>query len=212
MPAPLSAVPANDVSHAVSSAGLFLYVASANGGVSVYPLGGTAPVGTLSQGVDLPTAIAFDKLGNLYVANHDGGPSGRGFVSVFAPGAATPERTISNGVSVPYSLGFDSKGDLYVANYIRALTAPKLNNGSVTAYKPNADAPFRKLEGVDHPHQIAIDSRDDPYVAELKYLHMYAPSASSPTRTLGYKNPLGTAIDSKDRLYAGFWRLRFFSE
>lgn len=183
----------------------FLYVASASGGVSVYPLGGTVPVRALSHGVDLPTAMAFDNLGNLYVANHDGGPSGRGFVSVFAPGATTPERNISDGVNVPYSLAFDSKGNLYVANYIRALNAPKLNNGSVTVYKPNAETPYRTITSVDHPHQIAIDSKDTLYVAELKYLHAYAPGATSPARTLGYTNPLGIGIDSQDRLYAGFW-------
>lgn len=204
VPAPLSALPANGVSQAVSSASQFLYVASAKGGVSVYPLGGTAPVRTLSQGVDLPTAMAFDKVGNLFVANHDGGPSGRGFISVFAPGATTPERKISNGVNVPYSLAFDSKGNLYVANYIRALSAPKLSNGSVTVYKPNADAPFRTITGVDHPHQIAVDSRDDLYVAEVRYLQAYAPGATSPARILA-SYPFALATDSKDRLYAGLW-------
>jgi hypothetical protein len=187
-----------------SSSGQYLYVASAKGGVSVYPLGGTAPIRTLSKGVDLPTAIAFDKLGNLYVANHDGGPSGRGFISVFAPGATTPERKISNGVNVPYSLALDSKGNLYVANYIRALDAPKLSNGSVTVYKPNADKPYRTLTHTPHPHQIAIDSSDDLYVAGLR-LELYAPGATTPTRSFGRFLPFAIGIDSKNRLYAGFF-------
>ena len=207
----LASVLAACASHAATSApplpyvrsavaGQFLYVASANGGISVYPLGSTVPVRTLPA--DLPTAIAFDRSGNLYVANHNGGPNGRGYVSIFAPGSSAPARTISIGINVPYSLAFDSKGNLYVANYIRSTDAPKSNNGSVTVYRQNNDAPYRTILGVDHPHQVEIDGRGNLVVAGQR-LEIYAPGAVVPTRTL-IKRPLAFGIDSKNRIYAGW--------
>ena len=186
-------------------AGQFLYVASASGGISVYPLGSTVPVRTLPA--DLPTAIAFDRSGNLYVANHNGGPNGRGYISVFAPGSAKPARTISQGVNVPYSVAFDSKGNLYVANYIRAPDAPKLNNGAVTVYRPNTGTPYRTITHTAHPHQIVVDSKDNLYVAGLS-LELYAPGATKPERNFGIiprQRPTAIGVDSKDRLYAGFF-------
>ncbi len=63
---------------------------------------------TISQGVDVPEALAFDDSGNLYVANCGSClSSGSDTVTVYAPGSMSLLRTISQGVSLPLVLRFD---------------------------------------------------------------------------------------------------------
>lgn len=74
--------------------------------ITVYSPGSTSPSWTISDGVSgggLPyygygTQMAFDKSGNLYVANFAEG------VSVYAPGGTTPIRTITQGITNAYSV------------------------------------------------------------------------------------------------------------
>jgi DNA-binding beta-propeller fold protein YncE len=60
---------------------------------------------TISQGMMLPNALAFDGSGNLYVANF-GSASSTGNVTVYAPGSTKVLRTISIGVDYPNALAF----------------------------------------------------------------------------------------------------------
>lgn len=187
---------------ASATATKFLYVASASGGVSVYPLGTTVPIRKLSA--MQPMALAFDRSGNLYVANHNGGPTGRGFVSVFAPKATAPKRTISSGVNVPYSLSFDSKGNLYVANYIRSLSAPQ-TTGSITVYKPDSGTPYLTITtGANHPHQIAVAAGDELIAATKTTLQFYSAGKTTPSRSKVFDGGLaGIGLDGTDHIFAG---------
>ncbi len=88
--------------------------------------GAPAPTVTLSStanSLDSPFSLAFDRSGDLWVAN--GGP-GTGSVVEFTPGqlaasgAPTPGVTIttngSGSIAVPTSLAFDGRGDLWIGN------------------------------------------------------------------------------------------------
>ena len=77
-------------------------------------------VGTLAPGAtaaerpsrpDRRDALAFDRYGDLFVAN-----AGSNTVTEFAPGSTTAETTYTSGISHPAALAFDSSGNLYVAN------------------------------------------------------------------------------------------------
>jgi sugar lactone lactonase YvrE len=85
-----------------------------NGSANVYAPTDDKLIRVITTGVADARAIAFDQLGNLYVANE--GPHPPGSVAVYAPGAASPSRSITNGVDEPSSLAVDNSGNLYVAN------------------------------------------------------------------------------------------------
>jgi hypothetical protein len=78
-----------------------LYVANErlSGGedsVQVLPVGSQKRSRTITDGVSTPDALAFDGLGNLYVANY-----GNATVTVYAPGTTTVSESISEGISTP---------------------------------------------------------------------------------------------------------------
>ena len=86
-----------------------------NFNVTVYRPGETEPYRTITDGISLPSALAFDSSGDLYVANW-GSNMFRSTIAIYAPGSSSPRREISNGISYPLSLVFDASDDLYVAN------------------------------------------------------------------------------------------------
>jgi len=64
-----------------------------------------------NTGLSLPTGLALDSAGNLYVANY-----GNSTITKFTPSGAGSVFA-STGLNGPESLAFDSAGNLYVANY-----------------------------------------------------------------------------------------------
>ena len=76
--------------------------------MSVVGPGGGA-VTTFATGFSSPDGIAFDKAGNLYVANETG------TVSLVGPGGGVAT-TFAAGLTGPSGLVFDKAGDLLVAN------------------------------------------------------------------------------------------------
>lgn len=83
---------------------------SDNSAIEEFNSSGTGSVfATASSGLDLPSGLAFDASGNLYVANYNDTIlkfNTNGVSSVFA----------SSGLSNPEALAFDSSGNLYVGN------------------------------------------------------------------------------------------------
>jgi DNA-binding beta-propeller fold protein YncE len=74
------------------------------GWVSVYPVGHAKPVRKITEGIDVPKAVAVDAGDNVYVANTWGNS-----VSVFGPGGAKRLRTITDGAEGPDFLAFSSQ-------------------------------------------------------------------------------------------------------
>jgi DNA-binding beta-propeller fold protein YncE len=74
------------------------------GWVTVYPAGGTKPLRKITQGIDVPRAVALDAGDNVYVAN-----SFNSSVTVFSPGGTKLLRTITDGVVDPNFLAFNSQ-------------------------------------------------------------------------------------------------------
>ncbi len=98
---------------------------------------------TPSFSIDRPSYLAFDRAGDLWVANQDTttGPAGGSLVKftpsqLSASGAPVPAVTIttngSNSIAVPSSLAFDGRGNLWVGNDIAASPSP----GTVVSFTP----------------------------------------------------------------------------
>ena len=84
---------------------------AANSGVFRFAPDGTH--GTLfAPGIDLdPRGLAFDRAGNLYVANQHGNT-----VQRFSPAGISLGTFAHTGLRDPFALAFDPQGDLYISN------------------------------------------------------------------------------------------------
>ncbi|MGA1975947.1 MAG: hypothetical protein ABSG92_09965, partial [Conexivisphaerales archaeon] len=71
-----------------------------------------SPVLTISNSIAEPSAVTFDKSGNLWVADAQTGE-----VFEFTPPyTGAPALTISNSLAEPFDVTFDSSGNLWVAD------------------------------------------------------------------------------------------------
>ncbi len=179
--------------------------------VLVYAPNSTKVAQTITNGIDNPTALAFDSSGNLYVANipyHK-----RGWVSVYPPGGKSPVTTITKGINNPSALAIDATGTLYVSNCPRCFNVS--GSVSVSVYTAGKQLPSYSIsKGVSDPYALALDSSGDLYVANSPLLmnparagrgsiSVYPPGKATLkySVTEGVDGPSAMAFDSSGNLY-----------
>jgi sugar lactone lactonase YvrE len=149
----------------------------------------STPTTTLT-GAKYPYALAFDRSGNLYVADYNSST-----VSEFAPGATTPTATLT-GLNYPMALVFDRSGNLFVANE---------GGTTVSEFAPGATTPTATLVGLQGPDALAFNAAGNLYVANglvAGTVSEFAPGATTPmTMLTGLAVPVALAFDSLGNLY-----------
>ncbi len=136
-----------------------VFVTSQNANtVTAYPvpLVGNAVVSIDARGgLNLPTRMAFDSKGDLFVGNFSGNT-----VTEYAPpyAADAPTATIGNGVNSPQWISV-SNNNLFVDNQF---------TGTVTEYAaPYTGAPVTTIAGLATPVCLLFDGSQDLFVSEL---------------------------------------------
>jgi NHL repeat len=206
-----------------------IFVAN-NFDVAAYPIGasGNTPPIALTTDLALPSGIARDSSGRIYVTNR-----GSSTVTIFAANANgnVPPVAVIGGsntqLSNPVGIALDATDKIYVVN------ASGTSRDSVTIYPPLAagtgiinEAPVGVISGsktmLDYPDGIAVDSLGIIYVAnqsggpvvphqrlDVGKITVYAAGGSgniSPIATIsgaatGLSFPLGIALDSAGNIY-----------
>jgi DNA-binding beta-propeller fold protein YncE len=173
---------------AIDPAGNVFIGVQGNGGFVVeYAAGSTTIVNTIPLGNLYPFFLAFDSVGNLYVASsYSAGRS----LAEYAAGSLQLIGTFP--VSDFTALAFDAAGNRYVSDY---------STNSVLVFPPGSTTPLRTItDGVSEPQALAVDPEGDLMIGGLS-LNEYAPGKFYPKRTIAYANSSALAFDSVGRLY-----------
>ena len=109
----------------------YLYIA-ANTSVIVFDPATGSIVRSITTGVYDAIRLAFDSVGNLYVANNG---TSKGPISVYAPGASTPSYEIDEDGLYGNALLFDQNNDLYV-----------VSPGKIVEFAPGESSPKRSIK------------------------------------------------------------------
>lgn len=150
----------------------------------------------LKKGIRHPNALAFDRLGNLYVGDAPSYKSGS--VVVFSSGNSSPYRVITSGIAAPAALATDSMRRLFVANDPFSVRHGFLH-GWVSVYVPTSNEPVRRLkERIDEPTALAVSSANELYIANYRGggVAVYGPAGKQLLRVLidGVHDPDALAI------------------
>jgi len=139
-----------------------------------------------------PTALAFDKSGNLYDGDLATGKDALGSIGCKLINIPTPGIFLS-GLTDPVGLAFDQSGDLFLTN-IRTNIVEVTPSGSQHVILP--------LSGVDFPIGLAFDRGGNLFIADYGYGTIIEYSAGvSNTLTSGLSNPYALAFDGSTNLY-----------
>ncbi|MEU5761177.1 serine/threonine-protein kinase PknD [Nocardia sp. NPDC047648] len=164
------------------------------GGTSPTPLapGYSAQTALPFTGVSLPTGVAVDPAGNVYITD-----MGSDRVLKLAAGASTPTPLPITGLKNPQDMAVDTAGNVYVSD---------TSNDRVLKLAAGASTPTPlPITGLKDPHGVAVDSAGDVYVADRgndRVLKLSAGAAAPTTLPLtGLQGPDGVAVDSAGNVY-----------
>ncbi len=179
----------------------------------------TVPSVTIPLSTLVPTGVALDGSGLLYVAGEDD-TSGLPSVNVYAAGAAsgaTPIRTFSpNPVYEPIGITVSSTGQAYVlegeydaAGDVLATEIEVFAPGAATGAAATAIITGSATQLID-PQDLAVDTAGNLYVANyqddgVSQILVFAAGATgnvAPARTITFNSEItGIAVDSSANMY-----------
>lgn len=176
-----------------------------------------------------PSAMVIDADGNIYVSDHDNHSirkiTPEGVVSTFA---GTGKPGFDNGMRLkasfnhPYGLAIDSRGNLYVGDVSNHCVRKIAPNGKVSTLAGGRRG-FSDRQGdlamFDHPHGVAVDSKNNIYVADAYNNRIRKIKPDGTTSTLAgsgndgfldgpssqaeFYVPIGIVIDNSGNVYVG---------
>jgi serine/threonine-protein kinase len=120
------------------------------------------PLATITQGLSLPTALAVDGAGNLYVCN-----AGTRTITEYAPGKTMPAFTYDDGpITVPRGIAIGANGNIFVANTIGV-------NGQISVFRPGVAKPIGSLSRATSlwpaPLALTFDGTGNLFVLYARY-------------------------------------------
>lgn len=143
----------------------------------------------ISQGLDLPYAVAVDHAGNVYIAD-----TGNNAIEEW--NAATQQMsTLVSGLNAPHGVAIDAQGNVYVADSY---------NHQVEEWNVSTRQLTPVVTGLKFPVGVAVDSQGNVYIADLVANAVVAWNAQQGATTLGGLNlnsPTGVAVDALGNVY-----------
>ncbi len=168
--------------------------------VTVYAPHSTSLLRTITQGVDVPSSMAIDAAGDVYVANLGPPTAPRPSLTVYAAGSTSLLRKVTKGMKNPAALATDGGGDLYVAN----------GSAEVDEYAPQLRKVLRRItKSIASPQALAVDGAGVLYVANSQsyplpgFISVYEPGSTVAKYRIvrGIDQPEGLALDDSGDLY-----------
>src|SRR5580658_6591160 len=157
----------------------------------------TALTTLISQGLNLPYAVALDSAGNLYIAD-----TGDNAIQEWV--AATQQMTtlVSAGLNAPHGVAVDARGNVYIADSY---------NNAVEQWSPATQQLTTLVSsGLNFPLAVAVDTQGNVYIADFgnNAVKQWSPATQQVTTLVGsgLNNPTGVAVDALGNVYIADFR------
>src|ERR1039457_1389444 len=151
----------------------------------------------ISQGLNLPYAVAVDSGGNLYIAD-----TGHNAVQEWI--AATQHMTtlVGAGLNAPHGVAVDGQGNVYIADAY---------NNAVEEWSPATRQLVTLVSsGLNFPLGVAVDGQGNVYIADFgnNAIKQWNPATQQVTTLVGsgLNNPTGVAVDALGNVYIADFR------
>jgi len=170
-----------------------LLVSTSNNTIRKFSLTGQDLGIFASSGLSGPLGLAFDRFGNLYVANISSNT-----IREFSPTGQDLGIFASTGLNEPLTLAFDSAGDLFVSNN---------GDNTIRKFSPTGQdlGIFASLLGIGCPGGLSVNRSGNLLVADICSSVVREFSLAGQNlgifASMGLSNPLGLAFDGSGDLF-----------
>ena len=151
----------------------------------------------ISQGLNLPYAVAVDSGGNLYIAD-----TGHNAIQEWI--AATQQMTtlVAAGLNGPHGVAVDGQGNVYIADAY---------NNAIKQWSPATQQVTTLVSsGLNFPLGVAVDGQGNVYIADFgnNAIKQWNPATQQVTTLVGsgLSNPTGVAVDALGNVYIADFR------
>ena len=151
----------------------------------------------ISQGLNLPYAVAIDLAGNLYIAD-----TGHNAIQEWV--AATQQMTtlVSTGLNAPHGIAVDVQGNVYIADAY---------NNAIKEWSPATQQLTTLVSsGLNFPLSVAVDAQGNVYIADFgnNAVEQWNPTSQQLTTLVsqGLNHPTGVAVDALGNVYIADFR------
>ncbi len=168
------------------TAGTGITLAPVSSGVAAPGYGSPTVFGS---GFNLPTAVAADAAGNVYVAD-----AGHNLVKKFPAGGGSPV-ILGSGFNFPTSVAVDAAGNVFVADY---------KSNAVKEIPAASGSTIVLGSGFYHPNGVAVDAAGNVYVSDAGHGMVKKIQAGGGVPILlasGFVQPAGIAVDTYGNLF-----------
>jgi trehalose utilization protein len=138
-------------------------------------------VTTIGFGFGLPTGVAVDNAGDVFVADYV-----QSAIKEVLPGGTI--QTIGSGFSHPTGVAVDGAGDVFVTDSFSSAVKEVLPDGTIQTIG----------SGFYHPWGVAVDGAGDVFVADTgnSAVKEVLPDGTTQTIGSGFDQPFGVAVDA----------------
>jgi sugar lactone lactonase YvrE len=130
------------------------------------------PIGTITNGIASPSGVGLDSSSDLYVTNVSGNS-----VTVYAPPYTEgPVKTYTSGLDGPVGVAIGADRSVYVSEY---------TDGVLVEYAPHSLTPSNIIALPGRPNGVALDARNNLFVAYEPYSGGGGVLEFAPASTIG---------------------------
>lgn len=166
---------------------------------TVFKISPAGAVGAFATGLNTPTGLAVDGLGNLYVSEYHAN-----VVAKVSPNGSIA--TFASGLYLPDALALDRSGNLYVANDGNGVISRITTDGQVSTFASLGVPPGSPNTSIIG---LAFDSGGNLYASEIVQgtIQEITPNGTITTFASGIHEPRGIAIQVPDPASPGVMAL-----
>jgi streptogramin lyase len=151
----------------------------------------------ISQGLNLPYAVAVDSGGNLYIAD-----SGHNAVQEWIAASQKMTSLVAAGLNGPHGVAVDGQGNVYIADAY---------NNAIKQWSPATQQVTTLVSsGLNFPLGVAVDGQGNVYIADFgnNAIKQWNPATQTVTTLVGsgLSNPTGVAVDALGNVYIADFR------
>ena len=145
-------------------------------------------IAVASTGISLPTGIATDQSGNVYIVDRNNG-------RLLKVTPSLVQSTVASGLTTPWGVAVDGEGNIFISS--------TFNDNVLALYASGSQATL-PTSGLSQPEGLAVDGAGDLFIADnfnSRVVEITPAGVQTTVPATGLGHPVGVGVDAAGNVY-----------